>query len=305
MTLELSSIKLDLLYHFHQIATHQSLKKAARHLYLTPPAVTHSLARLETVLGCKLCVRGKPGFKLTDAGRRLFASTEAIFAELQGTLESLGASDDFTGILHIGLLNDLADDEIDRALVATMRRYKSCKINLRVTDPDEINRLLYLGELHVGFSIFFTRLDKLTYVPVGSQTLAYYIADCHPLWIRRRIRREDLFGQPVAWIDTDKKDNFALETEVFGEHPTYKMQVSAYSNSLEGGIRILLSGQAVVPLPIPYMDRFMKANKGRVRRLNVDTRAPTLAIECAYNPKLPMIAPVRALLERLEPKVSG
>lgn len=305
MPLELSSIKLDLLYHFHQIATHQSLKKAARHLHLTPPAVTHALARLEAALGCKLCVRGKPGFKLTDAGRQLFASTETIFAELQGTLESLGAGDDFTGVLHVGLLNGLANDDIDRALIAIMRRYQSCKIDLRVTDPDEINRLLYLGDLHVGFGIFFKRLEKLTYIPVGSQTLAYYISDRHPLWARAHITREDLFGQRVAWIDTEKKDNFALETEVFGEHPKYKMRVSAYSNSLDGGVRILLSGQAVVPLPIPYMERFMRANKRRVRRLKVDTKAPTLAIECAYNPKLPMMAPVRALLKRLQPTGSA
>src|SRR5262245_54485508 len=96
-----SAIRLDLLHHFHQIATHQSLKKAARRLHLSPPAVTHSLARLEAMLDCTLCLRGKAGFKLTDAGRRLFSATEAMFGELQGALESLGSSADFTGILHI------------------------------------------------------------------------------------------------------------------------------------------------------------------------------------------------------------
>ena len=299
MDADLSSLKLDLLHHFHQIAIHQGLKRAAHRLHLSPPAVTHSLARLEEALGYKLCLRGRSGFKLTDAGRRLFASTETIFGELQAVLQSLGAAEEFTGMLNIGVLSGLVDDDIDRALNGLLGHHQSGKVNLRITDPDDMNRLLYQGDLHVGLGIFFKRLEKLRYVPVGSQTLAYYISRRHPLWAHRRIRHDDLVGQRVAWIDTEKKDNFALETEVFGKHPKYKMMVAAYSNSLEGGIRILLSGTAIVPLPIPYMNRFTRANKGHVRRLHVKTKAPTTMIECAYNPKLPMIAPVRDLLDRL------
>ena len=300
MATRLASVKLDLLYHFHQIATQQSLKKAARQLYLTPPAVTHSLARLEQALGTRLARRDKSGFQLTEAGRRLFRSTERIVAELDEALTALGGEQDFTGVLSVGVLSNLVDQRTDDALDTLMRRHPSCRLNLRVTDPDDMNRLLHQGELHAGFGIFFKHLESLAYAPVSSQRLAYYISQRHPLWNRRRIARCDLAGQEVAWIDMEKRDAFSLETEVFGEHPRYRMKVVAYSNSLEGGLRLLLSGRAVVPLPVAFMARFMKSNPGLARRVNARTNAPIFPIECAYNRRAPMIAPLRDLLSLLE-----
>jgi DNA-binding transcriptional LysR family regulator len=298
MVTPLASVKLDTLYHFHHIAQQRSLKKAALSLHLTPPSLTHSLAKLEAALGCTLCLRSRSGFRLTEAGRRLFAATEAIFARLGETLDSLRDSDDFEGVLNLGLLDGLHGGAVDEALFAMMRRYPACRLNLRVTDPDDINRLLYHGDLDAGIGIFYARLDALTYIPAETETLAYYISDRHELWPRARIGREHLFGREVAWLDVEKRDNFALETEVFGSHPGYKMTVTAYSNSVMGGIRILLSGKAVVPLPVKFMRRFLAGGETRIRRLDVKTKAPALLIECAYNPRRPVVAPVRFLVER-------
>ncbi|HZC15431.1 MAG TPA: LysR family transcriptional regulator [Caulobacteraceae bacterium] len=296
----LSSLKLDLLRQFHAIATHGSLKKAARALHLTPPSVTHALAKLEEALGCTLCFRGRSGFRLTEAGRRLLATTESVFGQLSETFAALGNTDDFTGVFNLGLLDGLPSEPVDSALFEVTRRYPSCRLNLRVTDPDEINKLVYEGELHAGIAIFHKRLEALNYERVGSETLAYYISDQHPLWDKKRIGREDLSGLDVAWIDAEKMDGFSLETEVFGDHPTYRMKVAAYSNSVVGGLRILLSGKTVVPLPISYMERFVGAWGLRIRRVGVETNAPTLAIDCVSNPRLPAPPPLRLLLASLD-----
>jgi len=293
------SLRLDLLHHFHEVAGQQSLKRAAQRLHLTPPAVTHSLARLEEALGTTLAVRTKTRFQLTEAGRRLYRSTDVMFTELRQALESVSEERDFSGIVSIGVLANLVDEAIDAAITDVIAAHPSSKLNLRVGDPEEIQRLVYLGELHAGIGIFFRRLDELAYVPVGSQRFAYYISDRHPLW-QRRITRRDLVGQPLAWIDAERRDAFSLETEVFGAHPGYRMKVAAYSNSLEGGLRILSSGRAIVPLPIAYMQSIGRIRVARVRRLRLRTNAPTFSIECVYNPKLPLISPVRDLLARLQ-----
>ena len=68
---QLSNVNLDTLLCFHHIAAQQSFVRAAAILAVSPPAVTHSLNRLETA-GVKLCQRGRQGFRLTEEGKALF-----------------------------------------------------------------------------------------------------------------------------------------------------------------------------------------------------------------------------------------
>ena len=51
------------------IAEEKSLSKAAERLYLSQPALSQRLKKLEDELGTPLFVRGKDGLSITDAGR--------------------------------------------------------------------------------------------------------------------------------------------------------------------------------------------------------------------------------------------
>jgi len=299
MRTELGAVKLDLLHTFHQIASHQSLKRAAKSLHLSPPAVTHALARLEAQLGRSLCVRGKAGFRLTDAGRRLFASTREIFGELGRTLAELGEGAPFRGVLGIGVLHDLVDPRIDRALGKLLRGSPEVRLHLRAADPEGLSRGVWSGELQLAIGIFWKRIDALAYRRVAAQKLQYFVSDGHPLWRRRRVTRADLAGQRVAWIEAGSRDAFELETEVFGAHPRYQMTVGAHANSLQGGLRILLAGNAVVPLPEHWVRALPAGVRRRIRRLPAQTSAPSLPIEAVWDPRVAQVTPVRELLDSL------
>ena len=53
---------------FFAVANLLSFTKAAQRLCLTQPAVSHSVRKLETELGCKLFIRLPSGLKLTNEG---------------------------------------------------------------------------------------------------------------------------------------------------------------------------------------------------------------------------------------------
>ena len=54
---------------FDAVAKQESFSKAAKNMYLTPSAVSHSIASLENKLGFSLFVRSKTGIKLTNEGK--------------------------------------------------------------------------------------------------------------------------------------------------------------------------------------------------------------------------------------------
>lgn len=88
----LSDISLDLLRVFGQVAKTGSMTLAARALFITQPAVSRSIALLESRLGCQLFSRRGRSIALTAEGEALFATTrdiESALARGQGRLAGL------------------------------------------------------------------------------------------------------------------------------------------------------------------------------------------------------------------------
>ncbi|HUP34754.1 MAG TPA: LysR family transcriptional regulator [Candidatus Limnocylindria bacterium] len=62
-------MELDDIRAFVAVADARSVSRAARELYLTQPAVTRRVQRLERDLGVALCDRRRRPFALTEAGQ--------------------------------------------------------------------------------------------------------------------------------------------------------------------------------------------------------------------------------------------
>ncbi len=80
---------LDALKVFESAARHLSFSLAAEELCLSKGAVSHHLRRLERQVGSTLFRRAVRQVYLTEAGQRLFMSTQRMFKELGDTLDQL------------------------------------------------------------------------------------------------------------------------------------------------------------------------------------------------------------------------
>jgi DNA-binding transcriptional LysR family regulator len=67
---------------FREVARRGSFAAAADALWLTPSAVSQQMATLERELGTILFERNHRGVRLTEAGRRLLAHSDALLARL-------------------------------------------------------------------------------------------------------------------------------------------------------------------------------------------------------------------------------
>src|SRR5689334_22094540 len=72
-----------------EVARHGSFNRAAAELRLTPSAVSQQIAALERTVGSAVVERSTRGVVLTEAGRLLVETAEAIGAELSRTQKDL------------------------------------------------------------------------------------------------------------------------------------------------------------------------------------------------------------------------
>ncbi len=103
---------------FVAVAQARSVSRAARELYLTQPAVTRRVQRLETALGVTLCDRRRRPFALTEAGRAVLERCRRVLRAVRDVrsasgLAALPAQEVRIGVAH-ALTEFTLTDPVDR-----------------------------------------------------------------------------------------------------------------------------------------------------------------------------------------------
>lgn len=133
------------------IAEHGTISAAARHLNLTPPAVSLQLRELEKAAGIALFERVDQRFELTHAGHEVFGIAmriERLLRECDETLDSLRGVD--RGYISIGVVST-AKYFVPMVLAAFKQQHPAVKIQLQVGNRDSI--VMALENLELDFVI--------------------------------------------------------------------------------------------------------------------------------------------------------
>ena len=74
---------------FYETAKNGSISKAAESLYISQPAVSKSVTKLEQSLGHTLFIRSKKGVRLTEEGQTLFEYLKKAFDSIDTAEKTL------------------------------------------------------------------------------------------------------------------------------------------------------------------------------------------------------------------------
>ncbi len=160
--------------------------RAAEALYVSQPAVTQRLRRLERALGTRLLERSGRGLVLTDEGRAVMplarAALEALdripaaVAEVQGLLR---------GEIVLGASTTVGEFILPKRLSAFGQAYPSLTVRLQIANTDEIVERVLDRSLHLGFVGLRPPSTSLVALPFVRDEIVLAAAAAHPLAGRR------------------------------------------------------------------------------------------------------------------------
>ena len=97
---------------FYEVAKAGNISKAAKELYISQPAISKAISKLEDSLGLSLFTRSSRGVQLTSEGEILFEHTREAFDALDRGEQELKRIQEFDiGHLRIGVSNTLCKHE--------------------------------------------------------------------------------------------------------------------------------------------------------------------------------------------------
>lgn len=102
---------LNLYYIFYQVATSGNISKAAKELYISQPAISKAISKLEEALDTTLFIRNSRGVTLTNEG-------ELLYEQIQNAFQCIKAGED-----RLRLVNELGIGHISIGVSSTLCKY--------------------------------------------------------------------------------------------------------------------------------------------------------------------------------------
>lgn len=163
---------------FYTVANTGNISKAAKELYISQPAISKSIQKLEESVGCKLFSRSSRGVVLTDEGKLLFEHVGSAFETLTLGEEKLKRSIELgVGHLKIGVSSTLCKYLLLPYLKEFIRQNPHITISITCQSTNDTLKLIEDNKIDIGLigkpenikSIHFDFLEEIEDVFVATK----------------------------------------------------------------------------------------------------------------------------------------
>lgn len=187
------------LYHiFYTVAQCGNISAAARKLYISQPAVSKSVSRLEESFSSPLLVRSSRGVTLTENGRLLYKQLETAFQAIRQGEEMISRNDLLgAGSLSMGVSATLCKYVLLPYLQDYIAENPYVKISLSCQSTHETITALENGALELGLVGESERLEgsRLNFLPIRE---IHDIFVCSPDYLSKlHTRPKEDFQQEI------------------------------------------------------------------------------------------------------------
>ena len=136
---------------FYTVANTGNISKAAKELYISQPAISKSIQKLEESVGCKLFSRSSRGVVLTDEGKLLYEHVSEAFETLTLGEEKLKRSIELgVGHLKIGVSSTLCKYLLLPYLKEFIRQNPHISIYISCQSTNDTLKLLEDNKIDIG-----------------------------------------------------------------------------------------------------------------------------------------------------------
>lgn len=198
------------------IAEERSISKAAEKLYISQPALSQQLSKLEAKLGTPLFLRNKQNCSLTQAGEIYVRNATKILAIQKETYNQIY---DLTscrkGSISIGLSPGRSPFIVSDVLPEFLKEFPDVTVKVLDRHFFQIESMLMRGDLNLGFSMLtdeeVSSKTPFSYISLGQEDLYVIISRDHPFAGRHPC--PDGSDTPPIDLKLFQNEEFALPTK--------------------------------------------------------------------------------------------
>lgn len=201
---------------FYTVANAGNISKAAKELYISQPAISKSIQKLEENLNCKLFSRSSRGVLLTDEGLILYDHVRDAFETLSKGEDKLKRSIELgVGRLQIGVSATLCKYMLLPYLKEFIRRNPHIRISINCQSTNETLHLLDENKIDIGLIGRPGSLKGICFYHLGDIEDTFVASADYILNLRKRGIRESEVLENSTLMLLDKNNMSRLYIDEF------------------------------------------------------------------------------------------
>lgn len=251
-----ASVDLHHLRTFLAVADRGSFSRAAEALYVTQPAVSVTIKKMEAHYGTPLLDRLGKRVELTEAGRLLAGYARRMLTlgrEAEGALAELKGLR--TGRVVVAASTLPGTYLLPAALGAFSSRYPDISTTLAISHTQAAQKRVVDNEVDFGVIGEAENPPELTAVPYVDDELLLIVAPHHPLAQRSRVTLRDLRRQPFICRQPGSGTRQVIERQIADRWPDRRVRmefgtVDAVKQAVMAGLGLAIVSKYAVELEV-------------------------------------------------------
>ena len=185
---------------FATLARRGSFTQAAKDLFLTQSAVSHTIKTLERDTGTQLFDRIGKKVHLTQAGEQLLPHVERILREMQDARTALGELQNWgQGRLRVGASTTACHHILPTVLREFKQSFPKCVIKIESGDHLRQMDLLRSNQVDIALTLESEAVSAdMEFRPLFSDELSFLVAPMHPWAAKKRAPREEIQAETLV-----------------------------------------------------------------------------------------------------------
>jgi DNA-binding transcriptional LysR family regulator len=186
-------MELDQLRLFVDLVREQSFTKVAERNFLTQPAVSLRIQKLEEELGTRLLERTTRKVLVTEEGRILNDYAREILRQVEEARTALlERQQKMVGVIRLATVHSVGLHELPVFLKAFINRYPEVNFHIDYQLSDLVYHLVQEGEADLGIVAYPEPRPHLEAIPFLEDELVVICNPEHPLAVQESVRLKEL-----------------------------------------------------------------------------------------------------------------
>ena len=242
------NIEIGEIQAFIAVAEKSSFKAAAESLFISQPALSRRIEKLELELKARLLERTTRRVSLTDAGRQFLAHAIAITDELQLAYQGMEAKAAArTGLITVACVPSVANHLLPSVLKSFSEHFPEVRVRVIDESAQMVLDSVLHGHADFGLNFLGSQEADLEFTPIRAEPYVVVVPQGHRLAHRKSVRWDSLQNERLVSVSRSSGNRLLIDHAL--NHIADRPPIQYEINHVTGAIQLVAAGLGVAIVP--------------------------------------------------------